>query len=127
MLEEDGTEQDGEADGVIRSDSLIVLVETKAGALAPSARRTAPDRLERGLRDLVETAARQLDRDKQALIERRATKITDSNGKPIVLDTDDITRVLRVAVTLEDLRPSHLRRGGCKRQGCYRPMSRRRG
>jgi hypothetical protein len=103
MLEEDGTEQDGEADGVIRSDSLIVLVETKAGTLAPCARRTAPDRLERGLRDLVETAARQLDRDKQALIERRTTKITDSNGKPIVLDTDGITRVLRVAVTLEDL------------------------
>ena len=31
-------------------------METKAGALAPSARRTAPDRLEKGLRELVEAA-----------------------------------------------------------------------
>jgi hypothetical protein len=103
MLSEDGTEESGEADGVIRSDSLIVLVETKAGALAPSARRTAPDRLERGLRDLVETAARQLDRDEEALIEGKATQITDASGNPIVLDTDGVVRVLRVAVTLEDL------------------------
>lgn len=101
--DENGDEQEGEADGILRADGLVVLIETKAGALAPSARRAAPDRLERGLRDLIEAAARQLRRDEQALIEGKATKIMDRAGNPLELDTDGVVRALRIAVTLEDL------------------------
>jgi hypothetical protein len=58
LADDEGEEREGEADGIVRADSLVVLVETKAGALAPGARRTAPERLERGLRDLIEAAAK---------------------------------------------------------------------
>ncbi|HMS72252.1 MAG TPA: hypothetical protein PKB03_04395 [Baekduia sp.] len=100
---EDGAVEEGEADGVLRADCLLIFVETKAGALAPSARRAAPERLERGLRDLVEAAAEQLRRAARAIAEKAATKITDPSGAPLSLDVDGVTRVLRIAVTLEDL------------------------
>ena len=102
-LGENGEQHQGEADGILRIDSLVVLVETKAGALAPSARRTAPDRLERGLRDLVEAAAEQLGRAERALVDGEATQVTDHAGKPLNLDVKGVVRVLRVAVTLENL------------------------
>jgi len=99
----DGAKAEGEVDGVVRADSLVVLVETKAGTLAPSARRTAPARLERGLRDLIEVAATQLDRSAQALPGGAATRMTVAGDSPLELDFNGVTRVLRVAVTLEDL------------------------
>jgi hypothetical protein len=102
-IDENRVEQQGEADGILRADSLVILIETKAGALAPSARRAAPDRLERGLRDLIEAAAHQLSRDEHTLVEGKAMRITDSAGKPLALDIDGVVRVLRIAVTLEDL------------------------
>jgi hypothetical protein len=103
LLSPDGSEVEGEADGVLRADSLIVLIEVKSGALAPSARRTAPHRLERGLRDLVNAAAVQLARDEKALLDGQATHITDQCGHPLVIDTQGLLRVLRIVVTLEDL------------------------
>jgi hypothetical protein len=101
--DENGAEQQGEADGILRADSLVVLVETKSGALAPSARRAAPDRLERGLRDLIEAAAQQLDRSQKALVEGRAIRVTDTAGNPLSLDMEGVFRTIRVAVTLDDL------------------------
>lgn len=103
LVDENGEQQEGEADGILRADTLAVLVETKAGALAPSARRTAPNRLEKGLRELVEAADAQLRRDRQALAEGKATSITDQSGKALTLDLDGVVRVVSIVVTLEDL------------------------
>lgn len=102
---EGGEEQKGEADGVIRVGTLLVLVESKAGSLAPSARRTAPARLERGLKDLVVAAHEQLGHSYAAFAEGRASEIRDSDGNALALDLEGIQRTLRIAVSLEDLSP----------------------
>jgi hypothetical protein len=104
-VDEDGVEREGEVDGVLRAGTIVVLVEAKAGSLAPSARRTAPERLERGLRDLVVDAHDQLSRAQLALVGGSATQICDASGAPLELDLDRVTRVLRVAVSLEELAP----------------------
>lgn len=98
-------ERVGEADGVIRVGTLAVLVECKAGALAPSARRAAPGRLERSLKDQVVAAHGQLRRSHEALIGSRATEIQSEHGKPLGLDFEGVSRTLRIAVTLGDLSP----------------------
>lgn len=105
FVDERGEEKEGEADGVIRVGTLAVLVEAKAGSLAPSARRTAPDRLERGLEDLLVSAHDQLQRSDAALVRGRATRVTDRDGKALSLDFEGVSRTLRIAVTLEDLSP----------------------
>ena len=97
-----GVEQ-GEADGVLRAGTVLVLVEAKSGALAPSARRAAPERLETGLTELVTEAHHQLERARRALADGEASKVIDRAGKPLKLDLDGVTRVVRVAVTLEEL------------------------
>jgi hypothetical protein len=104
-LDEKGEEKEGEADGVIRVGTLAVLVECKAGALAPSARRAAPGRLERGLKDQVVAAHDQLKRSHEALIGGKAKDVGDADGKPLRLDLTGVSRTLRIAVTLGDLSP----------------------
>ncbi len=104
-LDEKGEEKEGEVDGVVRVGTLAVLVECKAGALAPSARRAAPGRLERGLKDQVVAAHDQLKRSHEALIGGKAKDLRDTDGKPLRLDLTGISRTLRIAVTLGDLSP----------------------
>lgn len=105
FVDEDGEEREGEADGVIRVGTLAVLVEAKAGGLAPSARRTAPARLERALNDLLVSAHDQLQRSQAALVRGQATAVTDQAGKALALDFKGVSRTLRIAVSLEDLSP----------------------
>ncbi len=105
FIDENGNEQEGEADGVVRAGTILVLVECKAGSLAPSARRAAPDRLERGLKDLIGKAHEQLSRSHRALVEGAATEIRDSAGTPLTLDLGQISRTLTIAVSLEELSP----------------------
>jgi hypothetical protein len=104
-LDAEGEVAEGEADGILRAGSVVVLVETKAGTLAASARRAAPARLERGLKDLIGDAHEQLSRSHIALVEGQATEICDADGKPLVLDVEKVSRTLRVAVSLEQLSP----------------------
>lgn len=104
-LDENGDRIEGEADGVIRAGTVLILVEAKAGSLAPSARRTAPKRLEKSLKDLVVAAHEQLGDSYAALVEGKASEVVDAAGKALEFDLDGISRVIRVAVSLEDLSP----------------------
>jgi hypothetical protein len=104
-VDADGEEAEGEADGILRSGTIVVLVEAKAGSLAPSARRTAPASLQDGLQDLIGKASEQLSRSQLALLEGAASEVTDSSGSPLDLDLDKVSRTLRVAVSLEELSP----------------------
>lgn len=101
----DGKLADGEADGILRADDLVVLIECKSGAMHASARRAAPARLERELRKLIVDAHHQLVRNEAALVDGRAEDIRDRHGGALSLGLRGITRVLRVVVTLEDLSP----------------------
>jgi hypothetical protein len=95
----------GEADAILRADGVVVIVESKAGSMHPSARRTAPDRLEAELRKLVVEAHTQLMRDEAALVDGTAIRVFDATGNDLTLDVEGAVRVLHVAVTLEDLSP----------------------
>lgn len=103
--DETGEEAEGEANGILRAGTVVVLVETKAGSLAPSARRAAPERLQRGLGDLIGKASEQLSRSQRALVEGAATEVYDASGAPLELDLEKVSRTLRVAVSLEELAP----------------------
>jgi hypothetical protein len=98
-----GRLQEGEADAILRVDTIVLLVEAKSGSMDASARRAAPERLERCLRDLVVAAHNQLDRAERALVEGSAERICTAEGTPLVLDVKGVTRTLRIAVSLEDL------------------------
>jgi hypothetical protein len=100
---DDGTLAEGEADGVIRADTLVVLVEAKAGSMTARARSAEPRRLERALRDLIVAAHDQLRRAEAVLIRGTPVKVTDAHGKSLTLDLEGVTRILRIAVSLEDL------------------------
>ena len=99
----DGKLAEGEADGILRADTLVVLVEAKAGSMTTRARNAEPLRLERTLRDLIVAAHDQLRRSESVLMTGAAERITDAQGKPLELDLDGVTRILRIAVSLEDL------------------------
>lgn len=100
---DDGTLAEGEADGVLRADTLVVLVEAKAGSMTARGRSAEPRRLERALRDLIVAAHDQLRRSEAVLVRGTAEKVTDAHGTPLTLDLDGVTRILRIAVSLEDL------------------------
>lgn len=93
----------GEADGVLRADTLVVLLEAKAGSMSARARSAEPLRLERTLRDLIVAAHDQLRRSEVVLVLGTPERVTDAHGTPLSLDLAGVTRVLRIAVTLEDL------------------------
>jgi hypothetical protein len=54
-------------------------------------------------RALAAAGALQLARDEEALLEGKATRITDGDGGTLTIDTTGVVRVVRIAVTLEDL------------------------
>jgi hypothetical protein len=98
-----GTLREGEADAILRIDTIVLLIEAKSGSMDASARRAAPARLERCLRDLVVSAHEQLQRAERTLVEGHAERVCTAAGTPLSLDVEGVTRVLRIAVSLEDL------------------------
>jgi hypothetical protein len=101
--DDDGTLCEGETDGILRVDNLVVLLEAKAGSMSARARSAEPFRLERTLRDLIVAAHDQLRRSEAVLVLGTAEKVTDKHGTPLTLDLGGVTRVLRIAISLEDL------------------------
>ncbi|MGH3426480.1 MAG: hypothetical protein ACRDQZ_02720 [Mycobacteriales bacterium] len=86
-----------EADGVIRSDDLLIIVEAKAGRLDLGDFRD-------DLRQLVGRASQQTARLRSAIQERRLVSFhRRPSGEPIDVDLEGISRIETIAVTLEDL------------------------
>ena len=80
-MESDGKRQRFELDGLLLRESTLFLVETKAGALHPSAWRGGADRLERQLGQLITEATDQAGRAKRALVDGEALAVLDRGGK----------------------------------------------
>ncbi len=100
--DDEGAAREGEADAVIRADSVLILVEAKSHALHRSVRRIAPS-MEEKLEEIFTEASDQLDQAESILVRGTPDRVTDSKGHRLDLDLEGITRVLQVAVTLEDL------------------------
>jgi hypothetical protein len=103
---EDGQVKRPELDGVVRLDGAAFIIESKASAMRPSARRGAPDALRDWLTREVGRAGMQLRRARGALFDgpraERAT-LTDSQGVSLGLDLDGVEHVIELVVVLEDL------------------------
>ena len=103
---EDGQLKRPELDGVVRLDVAAFIIESKASAMRPAARRGAPDALRDWLTREVGRAGMQLRRARGALFEapreERAT-LTDEQGVSLGLDLDGVEHVIELVVVLEDL------------------------
>jgi len=103
---EDGQVKRPELDGVVRLDVAAFIIEAKASAMRPAARRGAPDALRDWLTREVGRAGLQLRRAREALFEappeERAT-LTDEQGVSLGLDLGGVEHVIELVIVLEDL------------------------
>jgi len=82
-------------------DSILVLVEAKAGRISEPALRGAPDRVRRTIRDLLLVPAGQSKRFADFLLrERRVCELPNRQGGTNRIDTSNVTQVIRINVTL---------------------------
>jgi hypothetical protein len=102
--QEDGVTKRPELDGLIRGDSALLIIESKASSMRPAARRLAPDSLRSWLKSEVSKAALQARRARTALLdEPKSPKLLDSDGQPVAVDLDGVEHVFELVVVLEDL------------------------
>lgn len=95
-----------ELDCLVSFGDVILLVEAKAGALAPRARRGDLGRLKGDLNGLIEKAHRQAERALSHLRSTSRARFTDKRNREVfVADRARTSRVISVNVTLEDLTP----------------------
>jgi hypothetical protein len=90
-----------EMDVLIVIDRIAITIEVKAGAFTEPARRAVPGRLQRDLQNLVGKAHEQAGRAVDAITE--GAELRDRNGDVIDVDTDRITTVVPIVVTLDEL------------------------
>lgn len=93
-----------EADGLMLIDTAAVVVEAKAGALTPPARRAAPKRMKSDLSKLLDDGAAQAERLSGLAAASESIRIRVS-GAEEDLDVSAVQHVFSVVVTLEDLGP----------------------
>jgi hypothetical protein len=93
-----------ETDVLAHTDTCLLAMEAKAGALTPSALRGAPDRAKRHVQDLIFEPSIQSLRLKELIEAARAgdTKSADELRR-CKIDFGKASRVIRFSVTLEDL------------------------
>jgi hypothetical protein len=103
-VKEDGVAKKPELDGLMRADSALLTVESKASSMRPSAKRLAPDSLRDWLKSEVSNAARQARRAGAALLDdTRPPTLTDQSGKSVAVNLSGIDHVFELVVVLEDL------------------------
>lgn len=90
-----------ELDGLLLVDRYAITVEVKAGGFTESARRAAPDRLERDLGKLIVEGHEQARRSRDALT--TGTDFLNDGGNRTHVDPARIQTVLPVVITLDEL------------------------
>jgi hypothetical protein len=105
ILEQEVTWAEGddryEMDVLIVIDRIVITVEVKAGAFTEPARRGVAGRLQRDLQNLVGKADQQARRAVGAIA--GGVELRDRNGDVISVNTDHISSVIPMAVTLDEL------------------------
>jgi len=92
-----------ENDLIIQFDSTVILVEAKSGSVSWPALRGAPERAKRHVKELLYEPSRQSERLAAHLEE--CIGRADNSQSPVAsipLDTNRISRIIRLSVTLED-------------------------
>lgn len=92
-----------ELDGLIVFDTVVFLIETKAGTLSLPARRGGIARMKEEMKELVEHAFRQGLRAKRFIQETARPVFFDPAGQEVVIDKNSLDKIFLVTVTLESL------------------------
>jgi hypothetical protein len=119
MPNEEGVETEYELDGIILYDKALILVESKAGAMSPAARRGAPSFTE-DLQELIVHAQEQCLRAKAYIDMTPQPRFFSSNGTAVDLHKDDFSRILLVSSTLDDLTAFALKAASLRTMGTLR-------
>jgi hypothetical protein len=110
----DGT-RNYEIDGLVRLDSLCVIIEVKGGRLPSGARGR---NLKKALEALLGKASEQAGRLSRAIADGRSPPFRNAKtGSPVSVDLSGVTRVESIVVTLEDLGWLASRRGALRDLG----------
>lgn len=99
----DSATRQGELDGLLIADDTAVLVEVKAGALSPEARRGAPHRLREQLRDLVGKAHAQGLKAKDYLRSAPSVVFHLNSDRILRVTSANLRELVLVTVNLEPL------------------------
>jgi hypothetical protein len=94
---------DGEIDGLVAFDNILILVEAKAKSLRVARRLDDPRRYDTDVSELVVDACDGLRRGRRAL--RRRATFRDRHGNEIRIPVTKDTRIISVIVTLEQFWP----------------------
>jgi hypothetical protein len=93
-----------ENDLTVKIDDTLIVIEAKSGRIHPSARRGAPARFERVVKDLIVTPSRQSQRFVDFLQTGDKLKVFDTaHGGQNVIDLNGVITFVRLNVTLEAL------------------------
>jgi len=92
-----------EGDGLVVSDGVALALEAKAGGLSPAARGGEPKALAKAFNRLLFEAIEQAERTRGALVAGRVVNGVDEETKTVEVNPANLSRVVPVAVTLEDL------------------------
>ncbi len=99
---EDNQINEFELDGLIIYDSVLLLVEAKAGQMSSPARRGAPSITE-DLKSLVGEAHEQAMRAQRYVLSAPDVEFVCSNGQHIRLRNADYNRIILITTALDDL------------------------
>ncbi len=92
-----------EIDGLVLLDTVAFVIEAKGAPLSKPARRSLEPRLKRDIEAILEKATDQTSRLTAAIEREEQIEFWDSDGKRILIDQKELSRVFAIVVTLDDL------------------------
>jgi hypothetical protein len=114
--------QEFESDLVVDLDSVLILVEDKSGRVSPQARRGAPERVGEDVDRLLIEPSRQSKRLEAAIWAAKAGAAGMEAFRGVFpANLDQVHRIVRVSVTLEDIGFIHTNINALKEAGYVPP------
>lgn len=99
--ESDGELKPGEVDGIVIYDQTVFIIQAKAGAMTPPARRGGIRRIQTDLRKLVGEAQQQAILARDYILSNKVAEFTTKEGQRVAIPRRRVRRILMVTPTLE--------------------------
>ena len=101
-VDDGGGVREDELDGLLALDSVVILLEAKSGGVSAAGRRGAAS-LHEDLDKVIGEAHEQVSRAKRYLTSGDRAIFTTEDGEEVELNTDALTRIIPMTVTLDDI------------------------
>jgi hypothetical protein len=111
-----------ENDLIVQMDTWLVILEAKSNIVTDPARRGALKRVEREIQEtMVEPAVQSMRFEKLLKEHRKVHRFVDREDAAVEIDSNKITRFVRVTIVLESVIPGCLTWNELRRAGLARP------